>query len=81
MTGDWERAQAEMARQSERGRIEPLRVFSREMRRVGQAWMSLLVTVWVFMSARVRWWVLLGVTGMARAPEREARKPASLCNQ
>jgi len=67
-----------MARQEERGRMLPLRVFSREMSVVGQAWMSVEVMVWVLMSERVRWWALEGVMGMARAPLREARKPASL---
>ena len=67
-----------MARQEERGRMLPLRVFSREMSVVGQAWMSVEVMVWDFMSERVRWWALEGVMGIARAPLREARKPASL---
>jgi len=67
-----------MARQSERGRMEPLRVFSREMSVVGQAWISVEVMLWVLMSERVRWWLLEGVMGIARAPLREARKPASL---
>jgi hypothetical protein len=78
MGGDWLWAQAAMARQEERGRMLPLRVFSREMSVVGQAWMSVEVMVWVRMSERVRWWLLEGVKGIARAPLREARKPASL---
>lgn len=53
--GFWERAQDEMARAAERGRIVPARVFSRQISRVGQAWMSVLVMVCFFMSARVRW--------------------------
>lgn len=78
MRGDWLRAQVEMARQEERGRMLPLRVFSREMSVVGQAWMSVEVMVWDLMSVRVRWWLLEGIIGIARAPLREARKPASL---
>ena len=76
--GFWERAQDEMARASERGRIVPARVFSRQIRRVGQAWMSVLVTVCFRMSASVRWCLFEGWIGIARAPEREARPPASL---
>ena len=48
-----------MARQSARGRIVPARVFSKLIRRVGQAWMSVDVTAWRRMSGRVRWWVLV----------------------
>ena len=78
MGGDWARAQAEMEAAQEKGRMVPARVFSRQMRRVGQAWMSVEVMVWALMSLRVRWWLLAGVTGMARAEERLARPPASL---
>ena len=61
-----------------KGRIVPARVFSRQMSRVGQAWMSVEVIVCFLMSERVRWWLLLGWIGRANAPEREARPPASL---
>lgn len=44
-----------MARASERGRMVPARVFSREMSRVGQAWMSVERMVWCWISERVRW--------------------------
>ena len=33
----------------------PARVFSREMTRVGQAWMSVEVMAWAVKSERVRW--------------------------
>lgn len=56
----------------------PARVFSREMRRVGQKWSSGWVTACFLVSDRVRWWPLAGETGRARAPEREAIPPASL---
>lgn len=78
MGGVCARAQVEIVRASERGRTVPARVFSRQMRRVGQAWMSELVMVCFLMSERLRWCVLEGVMGMASAPEREARPPASL---
>ena len=78
MGGDWARAQVEMERQSGRGRIVPRRVFSRARRRVGVKCGSGDWMAWCWMSGRVRWWVLLGRTGMGMAPHWEARPPASL---
>ena len=54
MGGFCDRAQLLMSRQSARGSIVPPRVFSRQMRRVGQKWWSVLVTACFFISARVR---------------------------
>ena len=47
------RAQVEMARQSERGRMVPPSVFSRDMSRVGAKWLSSSRTACFFTSARV----------------------------
>ena len=67
-----------MERHSERGRMVPPRVFSRERRRVGAKWLSASRMAWVRMSVRVRWWLFDGVTGMGMAPLRVAMPPASL---
>ena len=71
------RAKVAMALISERGRMVPWRVFSRLMMRVGHAWISSEMMALALMSARVRWWLLLGRTGMIIAPERLETPPAS----
>ena len=56
----------------------PARVFSREMRRVGQKCASVDVTACFLISDRVKWGPFAGGIGRARAPDNDAMPPASL---
>ena len=67
-----------MARQSERGRMVPPRVFSREMSRVGAKWSSSSRMACFWTSERVMLWSFAGVTGMGIPPLILAIPPASL---
>ena len=56
----------------------PARVFSKPIRRVGQACTSSEMIALDLMSANVRWCPFEGRIGIANAPENEAMPPASL---